>query len=323
VIDNLTIVKEYKPPKEFLNASGRPFEYRGMIFNPNYINGQVCRYFTQIRNLRLSVDESNACLSNSIHKYWCGNNYSDFHLEEMKEAVFTLSEYTGINWHEGIIKKVEYGCNLNVNSISAFRTLVSYRGKDYMPLLHRGKVYGAFCQFTDYKIKGYDKAFQVKETDKIFLPYPIFRWEIALFKMRMLEKVIQSTLTIDRLLKPWTWEYLANDAVCKYDKSIKRQKLNLADRSTHEKRIIAEMRDPEIREDLKRHNKNTYKRDRRIYTRILADKSILEEDCLTDQLQGKLRDLIYTGGIEGKGVMSACNIVENRGNIENVVSNYL
>lgn len=294
VIDNITVAKDCRPPNALIKAKGRPFEYRGIDFAPKYSNGMLCRYEGKLRNLKIFWYPSKVFISNSIHKFWLGNNYTNFHLCDMKAAIETLNYATGINFNDAIITKLEHGCNIVANAVKAYRSLKSYKSKDFYFMRDKGKEYGAVCDFTDYRIKGYDKSYQVKQVDGININESLFRWEIALNRMRSLEGVLNtSPITIRDLLMPDSWQVLAKDSILKYKKTVKMEQLNLHKlKSTHEKRVLAEMLVPEIREDLKRHHKETYKRDRRIYNRIMANKSICEGEDLTPQMRAKYDHLI-------------------------------
>lgn len=294
MIDNLTMVKNCRLPNAFLKSGNENLEYRSIIFYPRSLNGQIYRYEGVIKNLRLYWYPNKLYACNSIHKYWKGNNFSDFHLFEMKAALEMLSDETGIEWIDSALKKLEYGCNLEANASKIHQNLKSYKNKDYLPMHHKGKVYGAACEFTDYKIKGYDKTFQLKIQSNISLDYSLFRWEVAVHRMRVVEtKVQKSPLTGKDLMLPEIWQKLAEDAVEKYLKTLKMQWIDLYKLTSHEKRVLAEMLIPEIKEDMKRHNRETYKRDRRIFRRILGDKGACIKDNLAEQLGAKFSQLIY------------------------------
>lgn len=282
MIDNVTLVNDCIPPVTLLKSNGRPFEYRAVIYSPKYRNGQIIRYEAQLKNLRLFIYDEKMCLFNSLHKYWHNNNYNDFNLSEIKEAIESLNNETGTDWNQAVIKKIEFGCNIKANAGIIVGGLLSYKGKDYLPMQRGGKRYGAVCEFADYKIKGYDKTFEVKQTTALGLSYPLFRWEVSFNRFRVIEKITCSQVKVKQLLKPEILQMIAKDAVLKYENTIKMQHLNLYKLTTHEKRVLAEMLIPQIREDLKNHNKETFKRDQRIYRRLMANKSI----CISDDTKG-------------------------------------
>lgn len=292
MIDNLSLMRPFKPPPALHNACGRPFEWNGVIYSPNYSNGTIRRYDAQIKNLRLFLYADRIYLVNSLHKYFHGNNYSDFHLCDFKNAVEKISDETGINWLSAAVKKIEYGANVQTNAEQIYKSLVSYKGKDYLPMTGE-KEYGAACSLNDYRMKGYSKNFQVWKLERLRIA-PTFRWEVSYNRLRAIEKKlnISAPLLLSHLQKKSSWQVLANDATEKFQNTIKMQRLNLHLLTAHEKRIIAEMLVPVIRDDLKKHNKETYKRDQRIYRRIMKDKSICIADNIGEGLKGKFEQLI-------------------------------
>jgi hypothetical protein len=297
VIDNITLVKVCKPPNALLKANSGPFEYSGIIYYPKFEHGVVSRYDGQLKNLRLFWYPQKVIICNSIHKYCRGNNFSNFHLSEMQASVEKLSEDTGIQWEDAAVKKLEYGCNLEANAEIIYQSLLSYKGKDYLPMKYNGKVYGADCEFNEYKIKAYDKTFQVKEVERQNLNYSLFRWEVVLKQKKGIGRIVQPSLEVKHLLLPETWQVLANDAVTKFENSIKLQQLYLHKLSTHELRVFATMLNPLIRDEFERHHKDVYKRDRGIYRRFMRDKTICIADNAAEQLRAKFRQLINDRGI--------------------------
>ncbi|HRP33932.1 MAG TPA: hypothetical protein PKV73_18670, partial [Agriterribacter sp.] len=153
MVDNITLVKDCKPPPQFYKAKEKPFEYKGCIYSPKFNNGQIVRYEGQIKNIRLFMYPEKVYLLNSLHKFHKGNNYSDFTKSELRAAI------------EAIVKKIEYGCNVSTDAANAIYSLQSYKGKDYQPMAKNGIRYGAACEFAQYRIKGYNKPFQVNRED--------------------------------------------------------------------------------------------------------------------------------------------------------------
>lgn len=293
MIDNITLVKAQKPFKQALQADGRPFEYKGMTYSPMYTGGQLRHYMGILKSLRIYIYPDQVYVCNSLHKYFHGNNFTNFFRSEIKEAIEQLNEETGVSWNGATIKKIEYGCNVSANAAAVSGSLLSYKGKDYLPMHYKGKKYGAVCEFEDYKLKGYDKAFEARQTAQINLSYSLFRWEVAMKRMRPIQAIAGTTdLSTKHLFMPTVLKLLSEDATRKFQNSIKMQRLQLHKLSTHEKRILAEMLVPEIREDLKKHHKETYKRDRRIYRQIMSDKKICDADDTAKALKQKFEELL-------------------------------
>jgi hypothetical protein len=69
-----------------------------------------------------------------------------------------LFDLIEINWINAVVKKLEYGCNVEANALAIYKSLLRYEDKDYIPMQFRGKVYGVACHFTEYRIKAYNKT---------------------------------------------------------------------------------------------------------------------------------------------------------------------
>lgn len=292
MIDNITLVRDNKPPPQLHKAKGQPFEYKGLIYSPKFNNGQIIRYETQCKNLRVYLYPEKVYLLNSLHKFYKGNNYSDFTKSELRAAIEAISDITGIRWKQATVKKIEYGCNASVNAANAIHSLQSYKGKDFQSMAKNGIRYGAACEFAQYRIKGYDKAFELKHTDKINLQTSIFRWEVQVKNPQYFNRMKQPVISAGQLLTEKVLFTLANDAVMKYENSIKMQHLNLYKLSAEQKKIIAVMHNPEIRQDFKIHHKEAYKKYNRIYRQIMQDKSICPDDKTGQILAAKFAELL-------------------------------
>jgi hypothetical protein len=292
MIDNITLMLEIKPPPQLHKAKGQPFEYKGRAYCPKYRNGQLCGYETQIKNLRVYVYPERIYLTNSLHKFFKSNNYSDFTKSELRAAIENISDTTGIRWNKATVKKIEYGCNVSAKATNAIHSLQSYKGKDFQPMAKNGIRYGAACDFAQYRIKGYNKTFELKHTDKINLQTPIFRWEIQVKNPQYFNRMKQPIISAGQLLTGKVLFTLANDAVTKYENSIKMQHLNLYKLSAEQKKIIAVMHNPEIRQDFKIHHKEAYKKYNRIYRQIMQDKSICSDDNTGQILAAKFAELL-------------------------------
>ena len=316
VIDNVTFAKEFKPPESLYKANGRPFEYNGIVYSPKYFNGEIKRYEANLRNLRLFMYPDKIYLANSLHKFWHGCNHNDFFINEIGASLEAINNLTGINWTDAVIKKIEYGCNIPANAPSVINSLRSYKGKDFQPMISTGTKYGASCGFEQYRVKGYDKEYQVMKLDKICLNKPLFRWEVQVATAKYFNRFKQPLpITTGKLMEAEFLMLLKQDALNIFKNSIKMQKLQLSKLTTHEKRIVAEMLNPEIRDDIKHHNKETFKRDRRIYKKIMADKNICLNDDTLQIMDEKFSQLIQGEGPATKIAHPTCNIVGNRGNI--------
>ena len=294
MIDNVTLVKHCKMPKILSCAKGDRVEYRGLIFDTQADGKGDNRFVGKLKNLRLYCYPDRIVIRNSIHKYIHGHNFTDFNLSDKLRAVEMLSDQTGFDLSDAVVRSMEYGCNIEENASKSYGALKCYMNKDYVPMHKNGKIYGASCNFTEYAIKAYDKALEMKLRNGMNLQKPIFRWEIARGKIRGVEKLLQvECLTLDHLCCRRTWRMLANDAIGKYDNSIKMQKINYDKIKTIEDfKIFSVMRNPEARQHIERHHRHSLKKYRSTFKRIMANREICEADCISEELRAKLELLI-------------------------------
>jgi len=189
------------------------------------------------------------------------------------------------------VKYLEYGCNVPANARQVFNSLLNYKGKDYQSMVGKGMKYGAAASFEDYRIKGYDKEFAAKIVDRVNIRQSIFRWEIQAGKKHLHRVLGCSPLLSDLLVKD-TFMLLMNDAVSKFNDSIKDKVMHLHKLTASQKKVIAAMQHPLIREDLRLHNKETYKRDRRIYLQIMRDNNICQDSGTGELIEQKFKELL-------------------------------
>lgn len=293
MVDNITLMLETKAPPQLHKAKGQPFEYKGQLYCPRYRNGQLCSYEAQIKNLRLCLYPEKVYLLNSLHKFYKGNNYSDFTKSELRATIEEISDITGIRWEQAEIKKLEYGCNIPGNGAGISATLQAYKGKDYLPMAKNGKAYGKALDATKYTLKGYDKQYQVQQVDKLPLSTPLFRWEVVAKQGQYLQRILNTEkLTCKKVLNRESLNILGNDATIKFEQSLKKQSVNLHLLTAEQKKIIAVMHDPEIRQDFKIHHKEAYKKYNRIYRQIMQDKSICPGGNTGQVIKAKFDELI-------------------------------
>lgn len=293
MIDNITLMLTAKPPAEAIRAKGNPFELRGNIYTPKYRNGELKGYESTIRNLKVFIGTDCAYLVNSLQKFYKGNNYCDFNLSEIHAAIKGISGDTGYNWNQAIIKKLEYGCNVIDNDASIYNSLQSYWGKDYLPMDKTGRVYGKKLDATKYTLKGYDKGFQVWEVDRVKIAKPLFRWEVVAKSNNYLRRMLAiEYLTMEKILQAENMELLAKDAGDKFNQSVKYETLNLDGLNPEQKKKLAVMLHPELREDFKQYHRRTFEDYRAFFNRYMKTQSnkISEKQGL--KIAEKLTELI-------------------------------
>lgn len=292
MFDKGKFVIEFNTPTEFSLAEPRPLTYRGFNFSPSYKNGILTRYETRIENLLLHIYPGRALIMNSLHKLWHGVNYTDFYKVEIEAAIAAISDSTGIDWLQATPKELEYGCNLETNASLIINSLLTYKHKDYFPMVsYGGKKYGAAVGFDDYGAKAYDKQFEVKSTDRISLRHHLFRWEIWA-EHTYLTRLLRYPPLVKDLLTTEGMNTLAADAVNKFKNSIKVQQINLYKLTAHQKLVYAAMKDPQVRDEFKAHHKDAFKKYKKMIRIIMTDPDICVSDNTAEEMAEKFNHLI-------------------------------
>jgi len=326
VIDNVTLVSEYHIPQQFHNSirNREPYDSRGIIFTPTYRHGELKGYRGELNNLLICVyPNERIALHNSVHKYWHRNNHSDFYACEARDAIKSISDATGVDWMTATVKKLEYGCNILTNPLQAVDSLRSYKTKNFQPMTKNGLIYGASCEYSEYGLKGYNKTVEVGYTEKIKIGKPIFRWEIFIKKIRTLEKVVTVPLSVEELIKKETLRKLADDAIAKYKATLRMQQINLHKLSVHEQLVYAAMQIEPIRNNLKQHHRETFKKHKRLYKALMTNPEVVSHEDLEGLLIEKFDQLIDgvpTCSIVGKGgtkiptdkILSTVELINNK-----------
>ena len=187
-------------------------EFRGICLIPvkSIKTHEVQYYQGEERNLRVKYDyrSGKVSVSNSIHKFAKGNNYSDLSYSELESSLRRITMKIGISLKEWSVKKYEIGFNIETER----------KGVDYLNIFYLFKTkyadkmrkdafwYGLKWYLTEYEVKIYDKTEEVKRHDRIKLDSNILRFEVNIKKSRK-TKIIQyasdllDTIKLDELFR--------------------------------------------------------------------------------------------------------------------------
>lgn len=80
MIDNLNIGVIIKPPIQVAQQTSEPFDINGIYFKPIWHENGYKSYNAVLDNLKLNILNDRLSINNSWHKYYKGNNYSDYAL---------------------------------------------------------------------------------------------------------------------------------------------------------------------------------------------------------------------------------------------------
>lgn len=181
MIDDLVLVTEIDPSEQVSNGHDGPFEWKGLVFSPQYRLGEVVKYVSEFRNLRLVMKYDKLILSGSLHKFYHRNNSGDFTWCEIREVIEQLYVVFGERILLAQLKKLTFACNLQIDAKQFLQGLVSIKGRKPVDMV--GGVnhasYGKYIKMTDYRIKVYDKKMEVLYHDRKRIA-PTLRLEIEL-----------------------------------------------------------------------------------------------------------------------------------------------
>lgn len=293
MLDDLSILQEIETPLEVREGSVVPFNFNGMTFVPRYsLDTKIIRYNARLDNLYLTIQGNQLRISNSWHKYLKGNNYSDYNLTDIEKTFDKLQVNLGGILNNGEIRKISYGCVIEENPYLNFPKWKSYKTKKPVQMHNKGVIYGASFEMTDYKIKGYDKTYEVLKHNKIDLNKNLFRVECEVKSIRHLQKKTERipVYVIDDLFRPEIIQLLAKDLLSKY-RTIEKETLMKTNLSIQELKIVPLMESPEYRDQLRRDHYRTFKRYKRIYEKIIKQSPNEYFEGVERTLQSKLLDL--------------------------------
>ncbi|MGY6521411.1 MAG: hypothetical protein ACXIUD_06765 [Mongoliitalea sp.] len=197
MVDDLKFEIPFDPPLEFREKVSYPFEHVGLIFSPEFNrNGDVIHYAAQLKNLFIKMTASKLIVMNSWHKFYKGNNYSEFIWDELQECMRVLEGYFGEYFWDSRITKMTVGLNFNCDVAKFVDSLISYKGKPMEPMRPRDsrKIYGKRFVSSYFNLKVYDKQFEVLKDNRIHIP-PTLRVEKEM-KLTYFQKRKQNPILI-------------------------------------------------------------------------------------------------------------------------------
>lgn len=152
---------------------------------------EVTKYQTIFKNLRFTIKANSFIIDNSLHKFYKGNNYSDYSFFELVETVDQIERLTNIKAEDLNVKKLEFALNI-ITDKPAYKYLSmfsDFKIKEYDKMKSKAFWYGIKYVFTEYTLKIYDKSEMVKRTESINIYQNILRFEIQYIRNRRLTSI--------------------------------------------------------------------------------------------------------------------------------------
>jgi hypothetical protein len=171
------------------------------VRNINGVIQKVITYKGNFETYRLTVKEVtetvnnkskttyNLILEGSLHKnYFGGANYKPFNIEALKTELEHIEKELKIPLDKAVIHNLEFGVNIPFPyPVFPFfkKNLISYKGKSFNRYNtdRKGVCLGDYCDFSQYRVKIYDKGKQHK------LPNNLMRFELSFKKMQKIKGI--------------------------------------------------------------------------------------------------------------------------------------
>ena len=284
--DTFKIVNELSNvPKQINELFPMPFDWYGFKWIPHFKDSNTPLYYnSNYKNLNLRLIGNQLFVTNSLHKLYRGNNYEVFTYSQVCKAIILLDNLLPINVYTAKILKLSVGVVINADPQKIFNEWLYYLGKPYFPMKNKNKIYGAKFFLTDYYIKGYDKTYEVKNHNQIKLEGNYFRFEME-GKTKIFNNKTNNVgiYTVNDLLNYDKYKKLGEILLNKYIQIEKEPKLDLTQLTIKQKRLVASIRNYEIKESIRIQHKDTYKKDRKEYNKLIKslDNSEFQKDIIT------------------------------------------
>lgn len=291
--DTIKIVHQLNQlPKQIEKGCKEPFEWYGLLWIPKFNKfGSLTTYYSELKNLNLSIRDYKITITNSLQKFYMDNNYNPFTYNQVVDAFEQLDNYLPFNIYEAAVKKIAVGMVIQEAANPILNTWVSFSNKKAFPMLSRNKMYGLKYFLTEYDVKGYNKTTEVKHHNNINLNQPYFRFEVEVKRINNLNRGKNQIgiYTVQDLLNPIKYEKLANILIDKYNKIEKKPTINLNETSLKGKRLLATFKDMEVLNSIKKQHPDSYKKDRKKYKSLLNK---LNNNSFQNQIINKLNQQI-------------------------------
>lgn len=157
-----------------------------------------------------------------------------------------------------------------------------------------GTIYGKVADFTEYRIKGYNKSFQVSKADGISLNKSIFRFEVFAKNSRQADKITGKQLNAKDLYQHKTFEAMGKDLSEKFNQSMKANTLNLQGLNPDDIKLIAVMQNEQARAEIMLNHKRTYRNYRTKYEALIKKNRIINPLNLEGEIDRIIGELLNT-----------------------------
>ena len=258
------------------------------------------------------IERKHLELTGSLHKFFNaisspsitnpeGYNWNEYSFSDLKETIQWLCNFLDLEPEQFRIHNIEIGVNINHPDLSPnliLNGLLQFSTKPWIDMPSGTNVIGKQAILGNYRVKFYDKGTQAK------IPDPILRYEIKVRKMVHLQSIgINSFVDLLDLSKFRQLGKMLMDSVSKvhlYQTGIDCQAL-----TPSSKKFYRDSRHPTYWNDLHKEKRNSYKRKRTRYNKLVANHT--EESThkkLLSAIEEKVSQLC-TNGPKNRTILTA------------------
>lgn len=186
MIDFIKLHINHLPPAHFL--SNNRLSHSQLVTLPTgELNYPI---ISELEGFKIKIKSENFTeISGSLHKYYTGGeNYSDFTIDNVKDAVNSLLAELNLTANQILVSNIEFGVNLKVpwSAFEVLDRLIVYKSKPFVPLVSNRTNAGSQAKFQQYEFKIYNKGKQCN------LKENVLRIEIRVKKMAFLARNLPS-----------------------------------------------------------------------------------------------------------------------------------
>lgn len=223
--------------------------------------------FAEYQHLRFKISESNRVeINGSLHKYWKGNNFSNFTLAEVSESIEDLCLKLNLNPLQAHLGGFEFGVNVSpvFNPFEFCGNVIAYKNESFSKFRTGKNIQIGFeARKQQYSVKVYDKGKQYFKSENIL------RFEVKVVKMEFLKRLSISTL--DDLTKPNILKSLGELLNEMFEECIVSDKVRTSDLTANELKIYNYCINPKVWEEFDFRERY---RKRKQFERIIETKGV-------------------------------------------------
>tara|TARA_R110001583_G_scaffold143023_1_gene295142 strand:- start:3501 stop:3869 length:369 start_codon:yes stop_codon:yes gene_type:complete len=98
-------------PKQVMEEAKEPFEWYGLLWKPKFNKfGFPIAYYSELKNLNLSIRDYELTVTNSLQKFYMDNNFDTFTYTQVIDAFQKLNNCLPFNIYKAAVKKNSNRC---------------------------------------------------------------------------------------------------------------------------------------------------------------------------------------------------------------------